>query len=160
MFFAFGISSTRAEAFNGLIKRSVPHQTNIGRLIYFVLRVEKRLNNRMAVLNYMHPELMKFIDDSEVINLSNYLEHFAFEQIRQYYEESRELSLIENGTGPNLRSIPFVKYERKYRYNLMYDLKYGCWRCGCKNNFRTGMPCAHIVRVVREYGGCIGYYIN
>lgn len=54
-FFGFGISSTRAEAFNGLIKRAVPHQTNIGRLIYFVLRVEKRLINRMAVLNYMNP---------------------------------------------------------------------------------------------------------
>jgi hypothetical protein len=22
------------------------------------------------------------------------------------------------------------------------------------------MPCSHIVRVVREYGGCVGYYIN
>jgi hypothetical protein len=37
--FGFGISSTRAEAFNGLIKRSVPIQTNLGRLIFFVLRV-------------------------------------------------------------------------------------------------------------------------
>lgn len=53
-FFAFGISSTRAEAFNSLIKKSVPHQTNIGRLIYFVLRVEKRLINRMNVLNYIN----------------------------------------------------------------------------------------------------------
>lgn len=53
-FFAFGISSTRAESFNGLIKRSVPHQTNFGRFIYFVLRVEKRLLNRMNVLNYMN----------------------------------------------------------------------------------------------------------
>ncbi len=53
-FFGFGISSTRAEAFNGLIKRSVPIQTNLGRLIFFVLRVEKRLMNRMAVLNYMN----------------------------------------------------------------------------------------------------------
>jgi hypothetical protein len=49
-FFGFGISSTRAEAFNGLIKRSVPIQTNLGRLVFFALRVEKRLTNRMAVL--------------------------------------------------------------------------------------------------------------
>ena len=62
-FFAFGIASTRAEAFNALIKRSVPHQTNIGRLIYFVLRVEKRLMNRMGVLNYMNEELIKNIVD-------------------------------------------------------------------------------------------------
>lgn len=53
-FFAFGISSTRAESFNSLIKRSVPHQTNFGRFMFFVLRVEKRLLNRMAVLNYMN----------------------------------------------------------------------------------------------------------
>jgi len=39
VFFGFGISSTRAEGFNNLIKRVVPHQTNIGRLTYFVLRV-------------------------------------------------------------------------------------------------------------------------
>jgi hypothetical protein len=38
-FIGFGISSTRVEAFNNLIKRSVPHQTNMGRLIFFVLRV-------------------------------------------------------------------------------------------------------------------------
>lgn len=64
VFFGFGISSTKAEAFNNLIKRFVPHQTNIGRLTYFVLRVEKRLNNRMSVLNYIHPELIKHVRES------------------------------------------------------------------------------------------------
>lgn len=159
-FFAFGISSTRAEAFNRLIKRWVPHQTNIGRLIYFVLRVEKRLNNRMAVLNYIHPELITYINDPEVVRLSNYLECLTYEQIRQYYEESREFRSVEPGTSPVHRYVRYMKYEREYRFTLMYDIKYGCWRCECKNNFRTGMPCAHIVRVVRENNGCIGYYIN
>lgn len=72
-FFAFGISSTRAEAFNALIKRTVPHQTNFGRFIYFVLRVEKRLVNRMAVFNYINNSLIKYITDEEVLMLSRKL---------------------------------------------------------------------------------------
>ena len=84
-FFSFGISSTRAEAFNALIKRSVPHQTNFGKLIYFVLRVEKRLLNRMAVFNYINSHLTKHINDEEILMLTQKLETLAFEQIRQYY---------------------------------------------------------------------------
>lgn len=113
----------------------------------------------MAVLNFMNPELLRHILDDEILVLSNYLEHLALEQIRQYYEESRMFS-IEKGKSPLIRYIPYTKYERKYKFNLMYDLASECWRCECKNNFRTGMPCSHIVKVVRENGGCVGYYIN
>jgi hypothetical protein len=159
-FIGFGISSTRVEAFNNLIKRSVPHQTNMGRLIFFVLRVEKRLINRMAVLNYIHPDLTAFIEDEEILNLSLLIEYLPFEQIRQYYEESKNFHTVEEGTEPHRRYIPYRKYDRNYRFNLMYDLESGCWRCECKNNFRTGVPCSHLFKVIREYGGCLGYYIN
>jgi hypothetical protein len=58
----------------------------MGRLIFFVLRVEKRLINRMAVLNYIHPDLTDLIEDKEVLKLSCLMEYLPFEQIRQYYE--------------------------------------------------------------------------
>lgn len=39
VFIAFGIATSRAESFNNLIKKSVVFQTNVSRLVYFVLRV-------------------------------------------------------------------------------------------------------------------------
>lgn len=99
------------------------------------------------------------ITDPEIIGLATKLEHLAFEQIRQYYEESRDLTVLLS-KDPTCVSIPYTKYEREYSYQLMYSVKDGCWRCECKNNFRTGMPCSHLVKVVRHFGGCIGYYIN
>lgn len=129
-FFGFGISSTRAEAFNSLIKRSVPIQTNLGRLVFFTLRVEKRLINRMGVLEHMHHELLYTIHDEEILELSHFLETLAFEQVRQNYHQSLELDKLEFGASPVLdRKIAYRKYDRKYYFNLKYDTTYGCWRC-------------------------------
>lgn len=62
-FFGFGVSSTRAESMNNLIKRSVAHQTNLGKLVFFVLRVEKRLINNMGLLCLTNSQLLVNIKD-------------------------------------------------------------------------------------------------
>ena len=63
-FFGFGVSSTRAESMNNLIKRSVSHQTNLGKLVFFVMRVEQRLINNMKVLNEINMDLLVNIKDA------------------------------------------------------------------------------------------------
>ena len=90
-FFGFGVSSTRAESMNNLIKRSVSHQTNLGKLVFFVMRVEQRLINNMKVLNEINKELLINIKDPEILSLADEMEHLAFDQIKQYYEISLEL---------------------------------------------------------------------
>lgn len=112
----------------------------------------------MAVLNHIHEELLKNIHDQEVLVLSEKLEHIPFEQIRQYYMDSRDFIKVEQ-TGINA-VISYMKYSRKFKINLMYDLKYNCWRCECRNHWRTGMPCAHLFRLIKDNGGLVGYYIN
>ena len=84
-FFGFGVSSTRAESMNNLIKRSVSHQTNLSKLVFFVLRVESRLLNNMGLLSLTNECLLQNIVDQEVLLLSKLMEHLAFDQIRQYY---------------------------------------------------------------------------
>lgn len=77
-FVGFAIISARAESFNNLIKMSIPYQTNLGRLIYFVLRVEKRLTNRMNTFITMSEDVVSNISSKEVLMLSQYLEHYPF----------------------------------------------------------------------------------
>lgn len=95
-----------------------------------------------------------------MLMLHGKLEYLAYEQMRQYYFQSRELQGIQAGHTAVLKRIQYTQYERKYSYNLMYDLRSECWRCECKNNFRTGMPCPHIFKVVQQFGGCVSYYVN
>jgi hypothetical protein len=75
---------------NNLIKRSVSHQTNLGKLVFFVLRVEKRLINNMKTLCITNEELLTNIKDPELLTLNKYIEHLAYDQIRKYYEISME----------------------------------------------------------------------
>lgn len=53
------------------------------------------------------------------------MEHLAFDQIRQYYEQSRELDI--NITGPIEAIIPYKKYDRPYVFHLRYNISKSCW---------------------------------
>ena len=48
---------------NNLIKRSVAHQTNLGKLVFFVLRVEIRLIKNMNLLALTNDFLLQNIQD-------------------------------------------------------------------------------------------------
>lgn len=48
---------------NNLIKRSVSHQTNLGKLVFFVMRVEQRLLNNMKILNEINMDLLVNVKD-------------------------------------------------------------------------------------------------
>lgn len=82
----------------------------------------------------------------------------AFDQIRQYYEISMEtnIKIIDN---LNVQ-VPFIKYDRSYFFKLRFDLTKNCWICECNAIYKTGMPCSHLVKVIRNFEGCVGYYIN
>ena len=58
---------------NNLIKRSVSHQTNLGKLVFFVLRVERRLVNNMNLVSLTNDHLLQNIQDAEVRQLSRHM---------------------------------------------------------------------------------------
>lgn len=87
------------------------------------------------------------------------MEHLAYDQIRKYYEVSMEESLTKLA-DPLAVEVPYSKYDRPYLFRVRYCLWKGCWVCECHAIYKTGMPCSHLVKVVRHFGGCTGYYIN
>jgi hypothetical protein len=48
--------------------------------------------------------------------------------------------------------------------NLKYSVRYSpedeCWRCSCPWIYWTGLPCAHVVKMLGVYGGELSYYIS
>ena len=94
-FIGFGLSTVRAESMNNLIKHSVSHQTNIGKLVFCVLNIEKKMLTRMENLYRINQELVKNIQDNEILELQYYMEHLVYEQIKKNHEVSLELNTLQ-----------------------------------------------------------------
>ena len=77
------------------------------------------------------------------------MEYLAFDQIRQYYEASleQEIALADACSA----TVPYVKYERAYQFNLKYVPWKQCWVCECNAIYKTGLPCSHLIKVVRKF---------
>ena len=46
------------------------------------------------------------------------------------------------------------------KYILNYDIPNETWRCSCRLIYWSGLPCHHLIKVVRRFKGSISYYIN
>ena len=56
--------------------------------------------------------------------------------------------------------VPYLKYDRQYQFKVEYVAWKQCWVCECNSVYKTGMPCSHLIKVIRKFEGSIGYYIN
>lgn len=112
----------------------------------------------MKTLCITNNELLTNIKDPELLILSKYIEHLAYDQIRKYYEISMEENL--RITGPLTVEVPYTKYDRNYFFKVKFEIWKNCWVCECNAIYKTGMPCSHLVKTIRYFKGCVGYYIN
>lgn len=158
-FIGFGLSTVRAESMNNLIKHSVSHQTNIGKLVFCVLNIEKKMISRMENLYQINPELVRNVQDEEVLELQYYMEHLAYEQIKKNHEVSLELNQL-TAIDETTVQVSYEKYDRRYAFTVKFDLARNFWVCECKSIYKTGIPCTHLMKVIRKFGGLVGFYIN
>lgn len=45
-------------------------------------------------------------------------------------------------------------------YTVRYSLSSGCWYCNCRFIYASGLPCAHLIKIIRKFRGSLAYYIN
>ena len=64
--------------------------------------------------------------------------------------DNLNLYLIQN-TGLNMKT---------FIYTVSYSLADQCWKCNCNLIFWSGLPCTHLIKVLRLCRGSITYYIN
>lgn len=58
---------------NNVIKRHVSHQTNLGKLVFFVLRVERKIIYNMKKVEITNSEVLQHIKEVEELSTLNNL---------------------------------------------------------------------------------------
>jgi hypothetical protein len=45
-------------------------------------------------------------------------------------------------------------------YCVKFCLEDYCWKCNCGFLYATGIPCSHLIKMIRKFRGSLTYYIN
>jgi hypothetical protein len=94
--------------------------------------------------------------------LSTILETNVYTKLSYLYNHSLRKLHIQSG-NPEKTSFKIrdsSKTPSNNTYDVTYDLGSGCWHCSCTLIYWSGLPCEHLIKIVRYFRGSISYYIN
>lgn len=164
----FGILYKYSRALNQRINTCTVFETLTGRFFFTLLHFEKILQRLLDKVTVINQGLIKHIQFNEIHMLTVRIENQIMERLVKYFIDSlNEDMMLESKDKHSLKyELYFQKAEKssgpKPRYYLNYSLAHLRWECSCLIQYRVGLPCCHIIKVLREQigGGSLEYYIN
>lgn len=124
-----------------------------------------RIRNGYQIISGKQLKNMGIVVTDQIKYLSIRLQRKLYNKLLTMYKAAvKHIKIIGMSRDGLYYEVAFkpqrVVAHKTYIYTLKYDIESECWRCNCGFIYQSGIPCAHIIKMIRKFRGSIVYYIN
>ena len=90
----------------------------------------------------------------ELVNVRALISKEIYNKLYDLFHQSEQLISLCTGLCQEIIIQDLKEYKLKFHLEEDY------WSCSCNMIKRNGLPCAHLMTVIKKYRGDIAYYTN